>query len=214
MTDEDLLQGMARGDQASFEALIHRYHGPLFAYLQRQLHDIGKAEDFVQETFLRLIRQLKDKTPPENVQAWLYRVALNLCRDYWKSAPYGNEQYSFAEAPEQIDRRPSVVELAERQETRREILATLRELPEVQKDIITLRFYQDLKLQDIAAVLSLPLGSVKTHLYKGLRKLKARLASDNASGKSNGDSTGSGSSAPPQGKSKKGDDRSERSTRQ
>jgi RNA polymerase sigma factor (sigma-70 family) len=166
---------MARGDQASFEALIHRYHSPLSGYLQRKLHDPAKAEDLTQEAFLRLIRQIKEYQPPDNLQAWLYRVAHNLCRDYWKSAAYHAEQYRMAEPPEQQDPHPSIVEIAERQETRREIIASLGELPEVQKDIITLRFFQDLKLQDIADALSLPLGSVKTHLYKGLTKLKEKL---------------------------------------
>lgn len=175
MTDEEMLQGMASGDQASFEAFVHRYHAPLSGFLQRQLRDFGRAEDFAQETFLRLIRQLRDNRMPENVQAWLYRVALNMCRDYWKSSQFRTDQFPFAEPPEQRDISPSVVELAERQETRREVLHSLEALPEVQREIITLRFYQDLKLQDIADILSLPLGSVKTHLYNGLRKLKSRL---------------------------------------
>jgi len=175
VTDDELMIGMARGDQASFEAFIHRYHGPLSGYLQRQLRDPGKAEDIAQETFLRLIRQLKEGKLPDNVQAWLYRVAINLCRDYWKSSQYLTERNRPAELPDRKDERPSVVELAERQETRKEILASMNELPEVQRDIITLRFFQDLKLQDIAGVLDLPLGSVKTHLYKGLKRLKAKL---------------------------------------
>jgi RNA polymerase sigma factor (sigma-70 family) len=175
LTDDELVIGMARGDQACFEAFIHRYHGPLSGYLQRQLRDPGKAEDVAQETFLRLIRQLKEGKLPDNVQAWLYRVAINLCRDYWKSAQYKTEKNRPAELPERKDERPSVVELAERQETRKEILASMNELPEVQRDIITLRFYQDLKLQDIASVLEIPLGSVKTHLYKGLKRLQSKL---------------------------------------
>ncbi|WP_236343800.1 RNA polymerase sigma factor [Paenibacillus plantiphilus] len=185
MTDDDMLQGMASGDQASFEALIHRYHAPLSGFLQRQLNDTGKAEDFVQETFLRLIRQLQHKQAPDNVQAWLYRVALNMCRDYWKSAQYRMDRFPFDEPPEQRDASPSVVELAERQETRKEMQQSLESLPEVQKEIITLRFYQDLKLQDIADILSLPLGSVKTHLYNGLRKLKSRLRPEQPETKEN-----------------------------
>lgn len=180
MSDEELLQGMAAGDQACFEALIHRYHAPLSGFMQRQLHDSGKAEDFVQETFLRLIKQLRDKRPPDNVQAWLYRVSLNMCRDYWKSAQFRTDKFPFAEPPEQRDTSPSVVDLAERQETRKEIHESLESLPEVQREIIKLRFYQDLKLQDIADIVSLPLGSVKTHLYNGLRKLKSRLRPEQA----------------------------------
>ncbi|ASS68913.1 RNA polymerase sigma factor [Paenibacillus sp. D51F] len=178
MTDEELVQGMMDGDQACFEALVHRYHAPLSGFLQRQLKDPGRAEDVVQETFLKLIRQLKDRRNPENVQAWLYRVAMNQCRDYWKSSAYQTDRNRFGEPPERKDERPSVVELAERQETRREISQSLEELPQVQREVVMLRFYQDLKLQDIADVLQLPLGSVKTHLYKALRRLKTRLAGD------------------------------------
>ncbi|SDS14418.1 RNA polymerase sigma-70 factor, ECF subfamily [Paenibacillaceae bacterium GAS479] len=178
MTDEDLVQGMMNGDQACFEALVHRYHAPLSGFLQRQLKDPGRAEDIVQETFLKLIRQLKDKRNPDNVQAWLYRVAMNQCRDYWKSSGYQTDRNRFGEPPERKDERTSVVELAERQETRREIRQTLDELPKVQREVVLLRFYQDLKLQDIADVLQLPLGSVKTHLYKALRRLKSKLSKE------------------------------------
>ncbi|EFM11652.1 RNA polymerase, sigma-24 subunit, ECF subfamily [Paenibacillus curdlanolyticus YK9] len=178
MTDDELVQGMARGEQACFEAFVQRHHAPLSGYLQRQLRDAQKAEDFVQETFLRFLRQLKERSIPDNAQAWLYRVALNLCRDYWKSAQYHTDNRLMAEMPEQRDMQTSVVELAERQETRQEIIRSLDELPDVQKQVVMLRFFQDLKLQDIAEALQLPLGSVKTHLYKGLRKLKDRLKPD------------------------------------
>lgn len=175
MTDDELVQGMARGEQACFEAFIQRHHAPLSGYLQRQLRDVQKAEDLVQETFLRFLRQLKERSIPDNPQAWLYRVALNLCRDYWKSAQFQTDNRLMADLPEQRDTQSSVIELAERQETRREIIQSLDELPDVQKQVVMLRFFQDLKLQDIAETLQLPLGSVKTHLYKGLRKLKSKL---------------------------------------
>ncbi|MGN7456417.1 RNA polymerase sigma factor [Paenibacillus pasadenensis] len=178
VTDEELVQGMMDGDQASFEALVHRYHAPLSGFLQRQLKDPGRAEDIVQETFLKLIRQLKDRRSPDNVQAWLYRVAMNQCRDYWKSSGYQTDRNRFGEPPERKDERPSVVEMAERSETRREIRQTLEELPQVQREVVLLRFYQDLKLQDIADALQLPLGSVKTHLYKALRRLKTKLGKE------------------------------------
>jgi RNA polymerase sigma factor (sigma-70 family) len=213
LNDDELVIGMARGDQACFEAFVHRYHGPLSGYLQRQLRDPGKAEDVAQETFLRLIRQLKEGKLPDNVQAWLYRVAINLCRDYWKSAQYKTEKNRPAELPERKDDRPSVVELAERQETRKEILASMNELPEVQRDIITLRFYQDLKLQDIASVLEIPLGSVKTHLYKGLKRLQSKLLKPPTAGtdtKASGSASTAAESASDRATSTKGGTRNER----
>lgn len=175
MTDEQLVERMADGDQAAFEVLIHRYHGPLLGYLERHLYNRERAEDFVQETFLRLIRQLKKGRLPEQIRPWLYRVALNLCRDYWKSLGFQNEKQQIAETPDRRDEGPSVVEIYERQETRKEILMLLHELGELQKEIIILRFYQDLKLHEISEIMEIPLSTVKTNLYQGLKRLRSRL---------------------------------------
>ncbi|GIP35493.1 RNA polymerase sigma factor [Paenibacillus sp. J2TS4] len=181
MTDEQLVQRMADGDQAAFEALIHRYHGPLLGYLERHLYKREKAEDFVQETFLRLIRQLKKGRVPEQIRPWLYRVALNLCRDYWKSLTYQSEIQQVNDPPERRDEGPSIVEIFERQETRKEILLSLNQLGDTQKEIIILRFYQDLKLHEISEVMDLPLSTVKTNLYQGLKKLRSSLSDESVS---------------------------------
>lgn len=178
LSDEMLVQRMAEGDQAAFEALIHRYHGPLLGYLERHLQHREKAEDLVQETFLRLIRQLQKAKIPEQIRPWLYKVALNLCRDYWKSMSYRDDQQASTEPVERKDEGPSVIEIFERQETRKEILLSLDELGEVQKEIVILRFYQELKLQEIADIIDMPLSTVKTNLYQGLKKLRSRLAAN------------------------------------
>lgn len=174
LSDEQLVQFMAQGNQAAFEAFVYRYHGLLLGYLERMLQDHKKAEDLVQEVFIRLIRQLQQNKPPDKIKPWLYRVALNLCRDYWKSVSYRSEQYQ-AELPEQLDFQQSVIEIYEHQETRKEVLRLLRSLPQIQREIIILRFFQDLKLQEIADVLHLNLSTTKTHLYKALKRLKQEL---------------------------------------
>lgn len=175
MSDEELVAAMASGDQAAFEAFVHRYHGAILGYLERMLRNTEKAEDLTQETFVRLIRQLKQKKIPDQIRPWMYRVASNLCKDYWKSVAYRQEKQTVAELPEQADDRPTVLEIYERQETRKEILNSLEEISEIQKEIIILRFFQDMKLQDIADALEMTLSAVKTNLYNGLRKLKQRL---------------------------------------
>lgn len=183
ISDEELLKGMERGDQLAFEAFVRRYHGPLYGFLERLLRDRQKAEDLVQETFLRLIRQLSQDKPPEHPKAWLYRVAHNLCRDYWRSTGYRTDSIATREVPEQADGDAEVVELYERQETRRELIAALDSLPEMQREVVMMRFFQDLKLHEIAQVLEIPLGTVKGHLYQGLRKLKGRIGAAAQKGK-------------------------------
>ncbi|WP_273853367.1 RNA polymerase sigma factor [Guptibacillus spartinae] len=175
MTDEELVTAMARGNQAAFEAFVHRYHAPLLGYLERMLRDRKKAEDVVQETFLKLIKQLKSKKIPEKIKPWLYQVATNQCRDYWKSAGFKSEKQILDFIPDQPDQEPSVVELFERQESRVEFLKKLDTLSETQREIVYLRFYQELKYQEIAETLELPLGTVKSNLFHALKKLKASL---------------------------------------
>jgi len=178
ISDEKLLEQMAEGDQAAFEAFVHRYHVPIHQYTERLLKDAKKAEDVVQETFIRLLKQLKSKQIPTYPKAWLYRVASNICKDYWRSAQYRSEDTAKEEMPVTVDPQASVIEIYERQETRKEMLASLKSLSESQQQIVTLRFYQDMKLKEIAEILDLPLGTVKSNLFHALKKLKGVLSKE------------------------------------
>ncbi|MNO54487.1 ECF RNA polymerase sigma-E factor [compost metagenome] len=179
ISDQRLTQRMAEGDQEAFEMLVTRYHGPLLSYVTQQLKDRSKGEDIVQETFIRLIRHLRKYGGLEQLRPWLYKVALNLCRDYWRSAAYRSEQIAVDELPDDADPSPGAEELLERQETVEQLSNSLAWLPDVQQDVIRMRFFHDLKLHEIAELLDIPLSSVKSHLYGALRKLKRALIKKN-----------------------------------
>lgn len=176
ISDQQLTERMAMGEQEAFELLVTRYHGPLLNFVTQQLKDRGKAEDIVQETFIRLIRHLREHGGMEQLRAWLYKVALNLCRDYWRSAAFRSEHTAAEDMPDNADPTPGAQELLERQETARQVAATLDYLPDVQQEVVRMRFFHDLKLQEIAELMEIPLSSVKSHLYGALRKLKRILA--------------------------------------
>lgn len=180
ISDQTLVERLAAGDQAALETLIYRYHAPLRGYLERMLHDKQKAEDFTQETFMRLIHAVKKQQPPSHVRAWMYQVATNLCRDHWRSAAHRTETLSRHHVPERVSTRPSVLEIFEKQELRKEVLSALAELSEVQRQIVVLRFYQEFKLQEIADTLKMPLGTVKSSLFHALRRLKKQLNENGA----------------------------------
>lgn len=175
ISDQLLAERMAQGDQEAFELLVTRYHGLLLSYVTSQLNDRNKAEDIVQETFIRLIRHLRRHGAMEQLRPWLYKVALNLCRDYWRSAAYRSESVGAVELMEGADISPQAEELIERQETAQQLAESLAWLPEVQQEVVRMRFFHELKLQEIAELLELPLSSVKSHLYGALRKLKRVL---------------------------------------
>lgn len=172
ISDEELVRQMVDGDQNAFEMLVTRYHGPLLSYAAQRLGDREKAKDLVQETFIRLLRHLRTYEELENVRPWLYRVLINLCRDYWRSAGFRSVSMAEEEYEEYPDSSATAETLTEQKETVNEIAACLKGLPEPQGEIIRLRFFHDLKLQEISDLLGIPLSTVKSHLYGGLRKLK------------------------------------------
>ncbi|HEU5139780.1 MAG TPA: RNA polymerase sigma factor [Bacillales bacterium] len=175
ITEKIMIEESVKGDQTVFETSIHQYYPAILGYLERLLKDRQKAEDLVQETFVKLLRQLRDRSTPDHVSAWLYRVAANLCRDYWKSAGYQKEQQVLDQLKDQKDEQMQVVELCERRETREEMLSLLNELPEMQREIVILRYYNELKLYEVAEVIGCPIGTVKSRLFYALRLLKSRM---------------------------------------
>lgn len=175
LTDEQLAQKMSDGDQEAFELLVGRFHGPLLLYAARLLGDREKAKDMVQETFIKLIRHLREQGGLDHVKAWLYRVVMNLCRDYWKSAATVRERAAGEQMPDKEDPHYNAEEQYLQGETADEIRTMLGELTTMQQQVITLRFYEDMKLQEIAELLDIPLSTAKSSLYTALRRLKVKI---------------------------------------
>lgn len=159
----------------SFDALVLHYRSPMVGYMERRLRNRNQAEDVVQEAFLRLYRQLQGKTAPDHIPAWLFKVAENLCRDYWRSAAYNREMAIKGNGSEQQDDSNQPEEVFEQWESRTEMDRLLLELPESQRQMVILRFYKDLKLSEIAEQLDCPLGTVKSRLFHALRFLKNQI---------------------------------------
>ena len=176
ISDEVLYARVCSGDREALVALVDRYHAPLLHFLQRMTGQPQTAEDLVQETFVRLITY-RGK-PPERFRAWAYTVACNLARDLFRSAaqrrelPDPLEEEVTGQLTPETSSLEACVELDE--DCLRAAQALLR-LPVAQREIITLRFYHDLRLEEIAEVTRSPLGTVKSRLYLGLKVLKAML---------------------------------------
>lgn len=170
MTDEQLLEQMSRGNSAAFETLIYRYHVQLHAYLYRMLGSVTMAEDATQECFLRLMESILKNRIPVAFKPWLYKVASNLCKDIWKKASYQkewlNNDYATTIAAEE-----TVPHIFEKQVEREMVIQALQKLDDERRNLIILRFYQELKFDDIAVILDLPLSIVKRKFYQTLKML-------------------------------------------
>jgi RNA polymerase sigma-70 factor, ECF subfamily len=178
-SDEQLMAAVMTGDQVALAALVTRHHAPLLGYLYRLVGgDRQLSEDLVQETLLHVLRQ-RTYQATRPFKPWLYMIATNLARDYFKSAAM--RQGWRGDDEEEVllhlyDSEPSPEERALAAEQGSEVRAALAQLREEYRVVVVLRFYQGFSLQEIAETLHIPLGTVKSRLSVGVHRLRTVLA--------------------------------------
>jgi len=181
-TDEELVVKSMAGDVESFNQLVLRWERPIYALAYRVIGRDEDARDVVQQTFLRAFRALPGFKGQAKFSSWLYRIALNLCRDWIRR----KKRTPLVEMPEGIDvvelaseRGPaeSIEDLVARQEMSRIVAEGMKKLPEEQRTAIVLKEYYGLTFQEIADLQGCPLSTVKTRLYQGLTVLRRHLES-------------------------------------
>jgi len=179
-TDEDLVARSRGGDVDSFNQLILRWERPIYALAYRVIGREEDARDVVQETFLRAFRALPGFKGQAKFSSWIYRIALNLCRDWirrQKRTPVV-QLPEDAEAVERIaNREPvdSVEDLVARKELSGVVADAMALLPEEQRTAIILKEYHGMTFQEIAELQGVPLSTVKTRLYQGLTVVRRNL---------------------------------------
>jgi RNA polymerase sigma-70 factor (ECF subfamily) len=181
LTDEELVARAKAGDLDSFNQLVSRWERPIYALAYRTLGREEDARDVVQEAFLRAYRGLKGFKGEAKFSSWLYRITLNLCRDWSRrerrapivQVPAGTDPVELAD--ERVQTSESVEDLVARREMSDAVAKAMAELPEEQRTAIMLKEYHGLTFQEIAGMLDCPLSTVKTRLYQGLSVLRRRL---------------------------------------
>ncbi|MEP6995926.1 MAG: sigma-70 family RNA polymerase sigma factor [Acidobacteriota bacterium] len=182
-TDEELVARSMGGDTDSFNQLVLRWERPIYALAYRVIGREEDARDVAQETFLRAFRALKGFKGQAKFSSWLYRIALNLCRDWMRR----ERRAPVMQAPEGVDiielagestPSESIEDLVSRHELGRAVAQAMSGLPEEQRTAIILKEYHGLTFQEIADLLDCPLSTVKTRLYQGLTVLRKQLRED------------------------------------
>ncbi len=182
-TDEELVARSMSGDADSFNELILRWERPIYALAYRTIGREEDARDVCQETFLRAFRALPGFRGQAKFSSWLYRIALNLCRDWVRrerrapvvQAPEDTDLMELAAAAEPSE---SIEDLVARKDMTRAVERIMATLPEEQRTAIVLKEYHGLTFQEIAELVGCPLSTVKTRLYQGLNVLRRELAKE------------------------------------
>ena len=163
-------------DAPDLPALLERYERPLVRYSWSILGDLEAARDIVQETFIRLCRRSEsdgvEPHPAAHTEAWLFTVTRNLSIDHQR------KQSRIIYMPQTEDRTadaPAPGESLEQQETHDSIFGLLDQLSDNQREVIRLKFQNDLSYKEIAEVTQLTVTNVGFLLHTGLKKLRALL---------------------------------------
>jgi RNA polymerase sigma-70 factor (ECF subfamily) len=186
-TDEELVARTVAGDPESFNQLILRWERPIYALAYRVIGRDEDARDVCQEAFLRAFRALPGFKGQAKFSSWLYRITLNLCRDWIRrqrrtpvvSAPEGVDIVELASAQGPVE---SIEDLVARKQLSQTVGEAMRDLPEEQRTAIILKEYHGLTFQEIADLQGCPLSTVKTRLYQGLSVLRRQLVAQGMTG--------------------------------
>ena len=179
-TDEELVARSRGGDLDSFNQLVLRWERPIYALAYRVIGREEDARDVAQDAFLRAFRSLHGFKGQAKFSSWLYRITLNLCRDWIRRerrtpvspAPDGVDIIELAAESAPLE---SIEDLVSRRELGRAVEKAMSMLPEEQRTAIILKEYHGLTFQEIADLLDCPLSTVKTRLYQGLTVLRRQL---------------------------------------
>jgi len=175
--EKDWLEKARAGDVEAFGALVLAHQQFVYNLAWRALGDDHEAQDAAQEAFLRVWQALPNFRGQAQFRTWLYRIVTNVC---YGRLPRLRRQFTdlgdmeIGEVPDESQTDPAThVEAAEQ---RAFLWQQIEALPESYRVLVLLRYQQDLPYEEIASVLSLPLGTVKTGLFRARARLRAALS--------------------------------------
>jgi RNA polymerase sigma-70 factor (ECF subfamily) len=182
MRDEakTIARGLQRRDPDLLDRLIEQYQYRLFRYLVYITGNKARAEDFFQETWIRVLERGHQYDGKSKFEAWLFAIARHLVIDWQRSKkaqsldtltdPEREHPMQFADEQD-----PSPLQQVLSQESEQNVHASLDRIPAIYREVLVLRFQEELQLEEMAGVLSIPVSTVKSRLYRGLDALRGAL---------------------------------------
>ncbi len=166
--NEDLLVALVQcGDVRAFERLLIRLHKPLHSYIGRLVGD-SLTEDVLQETSLKIYRQIRHLREPRAFRAWVYRIATRIAFVHLKRE---RRRQAFETDPE-VTKAASAFTLQEQVDLDSGLLDLVDNVSPASRAVLLLHYQQQLSLEETAAILDIPLGTVKSRLSYGVATLR------------------------------------------
>jgi RNA polymerase sigma-70 factor (ECF subfamily) len=178
-----LVEAARRGDHRAFEALVVKYQDRIYRVVQRMVGGSDVVDDIAQEVFIRAYRSIGDFKGESSLYTWLYKIALNLCRNYYRTRGRRPVHEEIGE-----DGSATVLEAEggspEDEVFRREFWEQLRRgldgLAEEQREAVVLCDLEGMSYEEMADVMGIPIGTVRSRIFRGRRALQERLTAFHA----------------------------------
>ena len=182
MSDERkaIARGLQRRDPDLLDHLIEQYQYRLFRYLAYLTGNKERAEDFFQETWIRVVERGHQYDGKSKFEAWLFAIARHLVIDWQRSKkPQSLDTLTDPDQDHALqlvnENQLSPLDQVLSQETEENVQASLEKIPAIYREVLVLRFQEELQIEEMAGVLSIPLSTVKSRLYRGLQALRGAL---------------------------------------
>lgn len=177
MSDEELFVSMNKGDKRAFDELYHRYAQPLMGYFMRMLYkDRELAEDFLHDIFAKLIKKPELFDSSRSFKTWVYSVANNMCKNEYKRREVRKNTSSGLDSTYNVkdESRGVLTEVQDRQ-FGADLQRSLEELDVKHSEVFTMRHVDGLSIKEIAEILQISDGTVKSRLFYATKYLASSL---------------------------------------
>jgi len=184
LTDEELVERCRADDHVAFTAIVDRYKDRVY-WLVRRIVGSADAEDLTQEVFLRAYRALPALRSGATLRTWLFRIARNLCLTELEKRSRRGEQLSVEEEgdeklhPLMAETRERLEDQIEQRDFARLVLEAVERLPVQYRTVLTLYYVDEAKYEEIAQVMGIPLGTVKTYIHRARLRLRELVIGGN-----------------------------------
>jgi RNA polymerase sigma-70 factor, ECF subfamily len=170
--DGDLVALTLQGHSEAFATLVERYDRAVYHLAYRTLHDVEEARDATQEAFFKAFRSLRTFKQGSKFSTWIFAITYHACCDRLNR----RRHYASDELPERADTAPGPEQRVIALDEASRLRAAIDALPEKYRTVVTLFHLQGRQYEEIASVLGLPMGTVKTHLFRAKEQLRRLLS--------------------------------------
>ena len=171
--DEQLVRRAINGSESAWLTLVRRYENRLYNHALRMVGNPDDAMDLLQDVFLSVYRNLDSFRGDAPFTAWIFRIATFRCTDHLRKRRYDVTEYE--EQPDETGRGNPSLNL-ESARSNRDIMHLMAKLPQEQRQVIELKFFQNFTFDEIAAQLGISSNTAKSRLYAALKKMRAQPA--------------------------------------